>query len=56
MTYNQNNMKLYKSITLALIGAFAALSLSSCNAPIVNRTLGIPGQIVQSVVGPILGR
>jgi len=45
-------MKLTKFILVALIGS---LLLSSCNAPLLKRTLALPGRMISTVTGPILG-
>lgn len=44
-------MKATRIILLTII----ASSLTSCNAPLVQRVVGLPGNIIQSVAEPIFG-
>ncbi len=44
-------MKAHRLLLLALISSL----LTSCGAPLVKRTLGLPANIIKSVTGPILG-
>jgi hypothetical protein len=44
-------MKFYRLTLIALLCTL----VQSCNSPLVNKTLGAPARLIQSVTGPILG-